>query len=118
MLTSRPVSAPAERPVYSNIAFTLLMYAVEAHTGIKGYDKLLETYVSGPLGLKNTVVSPGDDEKAVIPPVMNSWGADYGEYAPYVCFNLLITLRISHFYSCSHFRAIYLLPTDFQPNFN
>ncbi|KAI0454104.1 beta-lactamase/transpeptidase-like protein [Xylaria acuta] len=81
MLESYPVARPAERPVYSNIAFTLLMYAVEARTG-KNYTELLETYVSGPLGLTNTVVSPGDDDKAVIPPVDNSWGSNYGDNAP------------------------------------
>ncbi|KAI1354720.1 beta-lactamase/transpeptidase-like protein [Xylaria sp. FL0043] len=81
MTESYPVAQPAERPVYSNIAFTLLMYAVEAHTGMN-YSELLETYVSGPLGLSNTVVSPGDDAKAVIPPVDNSWGSDYGDNAP------------------------------------
>ncbi|KAJ3565467.1 hypothetical protein NPX13_g7494 [Xylaria arbuscula] len=81
MLRSYPVAQPAERPVYSNIAFTLLMYAVEARTGT-GYSELLQAYVSDPLGLKNTGVSPGDDEKAVIPPVDNSWGSDYGDNAP------------------------------------
>ncbi|KAI0465593.1 beta-lactamase/transpeptidase-like protein [Xylaria cf. heliscus] len=81
MLESYPVARPAERPVYSNIAFTLLMYAVEGRIG-KNYTELLETYVSRPLGLTNTVVSPGDDDKAVIPPVDNSWGSDYGDNAP------------------------------------
>ncbi|KAI1271925.1 beta-lactamase/transpeptidase-like protein [Xylaria sp. FL0933] len=70
-----------DAPVYSNIAFTLLMYAVEARTGMN-YSGLLQTYVSGPLGLTNTVVSPGDDAKAVIPPVDNSWGSDYGDNTP------------------------------------
>ncbi|KAI0535261.1 beta-lactamase/transpeptidase-like protein [Xylaria digitata] len=81
MVESYPVAQPGERPVYSNIAFTLLMYAVEARTG-KNYSELLESYVSGPLGLRNTVVSPGDDDKAVIPPVDNSWGSNYGDNAP------------------------------------
>ncbi|KAI1427779.1 beta-lactamase/transpeptidase-like protein [Xylaria sp. FL1777] len=81
MVESYPVAQPAERPVYSNIAFTLLMYAVEEWTG-KNYSELLETYVSEPLDLTNTVVSPGDAEKAVIPPVDNSWGSDYGDNAP------------------------------------
>ncbi|KAI0812997.1 beta-lactamase/transpeptidase-like protein [Xylaria sp. FL0064] len=81
MIESYPVARPAERPVYSNIAFTLLMYAVEVRTGMN-YSDLLRTYVSGPLGLTNTVVSPGDDAKAVIPPVDNSWGSDYGDNAP------------------------------------
>lgn len=81
MLESYPIARPAERPVYSNIAFTLLMYAVEARTG-NNYTELLETYVSKPLGLTNTVVSPGDDDKAVIPPVDNSWGSNYADNTP------------------------------------
>ncbi|KAF2966856.1 hypothetical protein GQX73_g6722 [Xylaria multiplex] len=81
MVESYPVAQPGERPVYSNIAFTLLMYAVEARTG-KNYSELLEAYVTEPLGLRNTVVSPGDDDKAVIPPVDNSWGSNYGDNAP------------------------------------
>ncbi|GAW17486.1 hypothetical protein ANO14919_069430 [Xylariales sp. No.14919] len=81
MVESYPVAQPSERPVYSNIAFTLLMFAVEERTG-KSYSELLETYFSGPLGLSNTVVSPGDDNKAVIPPVDNSWSSDYGINAP------------------------------------
>ncbi|KAJ2988746.1 hypothetical protein NUW58_g3817 [Xylaria curta] len=81
MVEIHPVARPAERPVYSNIAFTLLMYAVGGQTG-RNYSELLKTYVSIPLGLTNTVVSPGDDSKAVIPPVDNSWGSNYGDNAP------------------------------------
>ncbi|KAI8628534.1 beta-lactamase/transpeptidase-like protein [Xylariaceae sp. FL1651] len=81
MIESYPIARPAERPVYSNIAFTLLMYAVEGRMG-KSYSELLEMYVAEPLGLTNTMASPGDDEKAVIPPVDNSWGSNYGDNTP------------------------------------
>lgn len=81
MLDSRPVAPPGSRPVYSNVAFTLFVYAIEAQTG-KNYTQLLREFVTEPLGLKNTRESPGDDDKAVIPPVENSWGSDYGDNAP------------------------------------
>jgi CubicO group peptidase (beta-lactamase class C family) len=81
MTESYQVATPQERPVYSNIAFTLLAYAIEEYTGMN-YTQLLDDLVSDPLGLSNTMVSPGQDDKAVIPPVENSWGSDYGDNAP------------------------------------
>ncbi|KAI1877901.1 uncharacterized protein JN550_000083 [Neoarthrinium moseri] len=81
MLSSYPVAAPESRPVYSNIAFNLIVYAIQEQTG-QNYTELLRDFVTTPLGLSNTMVSPGDDSKAVIPPVDNSWGSDYGDNAP------------------------------------
>lgn len=69
------------RPVYSNIAFSLLVFAVEAATGID-YTEQLRYYVTGPLGMNSTTVSPGITDRAVIPPVQSSWGSDYGDSAP------------------------------------
>jgi len=66
--------------VYSNIAFTLLMYAVEVHTG-KDYTQLVRDF-SAALGMSSTRPSPGEDALAVIPPMANTWGADYGDNAP------------------------------------
>jgi CubicO group peptidase (beta-lactamase class C family) len=83
MFDSRPVARPEERPVYSNVAFTLFIYAVEEATG-KNYTTLLKDLVTDPFGMSNTKVSPGDDAKAVIPPVENSWGSNYADNAPYV----------------------------------
>ncbi|RYP68738.1 hypothetical protein DL771_006468 [Monosporascus sp. 5C6A] len=81
MLDSYQVALPESRPVYSNVAFTLFAFAIESSTG-KNYTQLLEELVTEPLGLKATRESPGDDDEAVIPPVENSWGADYGLNAP------------------------------------
>lgn len=83
MIKVQPVTAVNERVVYSNVAFTLLSYALQNATG-KSYSELLDEYFVTPLKLNNTGESPGDNEKAVIPPVMNGWGADYGDNAPYV----------------------------------
>lgn len=81
MLAVHPVAPPMDRPVYSSISFTLFVYALQAHTG-KNYTELVRDYVSNPLNMSSTFPSPGDDSLAVIPPVENSWGSDYGDNAP------------------------------------
>lgn len=81
MLESYPVDQPQGRPVYSNIAFTLLAYAMQEQTG-KNYSELLSSLATGPLGMSSTTESPGSDDRAVIPPGDSSWGSDYGENAP------------------------------------
>ena len=56
--------------------------ALGERTG-KNYSQLLQETIIGPLGLENTGVSPGVDERAVIPPIEgNGWGTDYGLSAP------------------------------------
>ncbi|CAM1502537.1 Fc.00g045210.m01.CDS01 [Cosmosporella sp. VM-42] len=72
-----PITVPMERPAYSNIAFTIFGMAHEEFTG-KGYSQLVEVMVAKPLGLENTFPSPGNDQRAVIPPIESTWGADYG----------------------------------------
>ncbi|SPO06324.1 uncharacterized protein DNG_09013 [Cephalotrichum gorgonifer] len=81
VLNARPNAAPMEQPVYSNLAFTLFILACEAATG-KNYTTLVKDLIAEPLGMKNTSPSPGDSSRAVIPPVDNSWGSDYGINAP------------------------------------
>ena len=81
MIAQYPVTAPMERPAYSNIAFTIFAMALEEATG-KNYTQLVADILSKPLGLENTLPSPGDDKKAVIPPGESSWGSDYGYNVP------------------------------------
>lgn len=70
------------RPVYSNIAFTLLSYALQSATG-KSYAALVHDQIAVPLAMPDTFPSPGKDSSAaVIPPVVNGWGTDYGDAAP------------------------------------
>ncbi|KAF5581108.1 beta-lactamase 3 [Fusarium pseudocircinatum] len=76
MKESYPQTAPNERPAYSNMAFVLLGMALEKYTG-KTYAQLIEEIISGALDMNNTFPSPGDDNKAVIPPGDSSWGSDY-----------------------------------------
>jgi CubicO group peptidase (beta-lactamase class C family) len=67
MTELHPITAPMERPVYSNSAFVILGMALERYTG-KNYTQLVEEVVADPLDLQS-FPSPGVDEKAVIPPV-------------------------------------------------
>ncbi|KAK0707715.1 beta-lactamase/transpeptidase-like protein [Lasiosphaeris hirsuta] len=80
LLKTYPIAAPQSRPVYSNIAFTLFTLALSAKANLS-YAQLLGT-VTTPLNMTSTLPSPGADSLAVIPPVANSWGADYGFNAP------------------------------------
>lgn len=66
--------------MYSNIAFTILMYAVSEQTG-KNYTELVRE-LSTALNMPSTRPSPGDDALAVIPPMANTWGSDYGDSSP------------------------------------
>lgn len=81
MLNQHPITAPMERPAYSNIAFTIFVMALEEATG-KNYTQMIDDFVVKPLDMQNTLPSPGDDDKAVIPPGESSWGSDYGLNAP------------------------------------
>ncbi|KAF3279071.1 hypothetical protein TWF970_004180 [Orbilia oligospora] len=93
-----PVTAVGERAVYSTLSFTLISLALQNATG-KNYTTLLDELVVKPLKLKNTGASPGQTERAVIPPVDNGWGADYGFSAPggglYSSINDLSALALS-----------------------
>lgn len=77
------VAPPYARPVYSNAAFRIISHALEAATG-KNYSVLIRELVTGPLGMTNTLATtpPNGDEGAVIPPVENNWGGDYGANVP------------------------------------
>lgn len=81
MHSSYPTAALNQRPAYSSVSFTLMFMAIENATG-KNYTELLEEHFIKPLDLKNTMPSPGDDEKAVIPPGENTWGSDYSFNVP------------------------------------
>lgn len=55
---------------------------MEVATG-KNYSQFLEEDIVTPLHMINTGPSPGNDSRAVIPPMEgNSWGSDYGDNAP------------------------------------
>ncbi|KAL4944034.1 hypothetical protein BDV06DRAFT_233978 [Aspergillus oleicola] len=69
------------RPVYSQLSFALFTLCLEAYTG-KNYSQILEETIFQSLNLVNSGVSPGDTERAVVPPGVSQWGSDYGFNAP------------------------------------
>ena len=78
-----PVTAPNRHVVYSQLSYILLGYALTEYTGGKNYTQVMKQYLSDPLGLTNTgTPDNARDDLAVIPPVTNWWGADYGETVP------------------------------------
>jgi CubicO group peptidase (beta-lactamase class C family) len=81
LLESKPVAAANLRPAYSSMSFTRISYALQNVTG-KNYSQLLREETTEPLGLASTFPSPGEDARAVVPPVENYWGAEYGDNAP------------------------------------
>lgn len=61
-----PVFAPfSPSPVYSNVASSILGFAVEAITNMT-YDSFIHQSILAPLGMTNTSISN--------PPAKNSWG--------------------------------------------
>ncbi|KAL2798300.1 beta-lactamase/transpeptidase-like protein [Aspergillus keveii] len=80
-LTKEQVVPINSRPVYSQLSFTLYTLSLEEYTG-KNYSELLKETIYDPLSLVNSGVSPGDTEKAAIPPGVSGWGSDYGFNAP------------------------------------
>lgn len=82
LLSTHPVAPVNSRPVYSQLSFLIISLALERATG-KNYSQLLHETVIQPLQLTNTGVSPGDSDRAVIPPGMSNWGSDFGLNAPY-----------------------------------
>ncbi|KAL4780831.1 beta-lactamase/transpeptidase-like protein [Aspergillus varians] len=81
LLSKEQVVPINSKPVYSQLSFTLFTLCLEAHTG-KNYSQILEETIYKPLSLFNSGVSPGNTERAAIPPGVNGWGTDYGFNAP------------------------------------
>lgn len=54
---------------------------LEQVTG-KTYVEVIETEILKPLGMKNTGFQPINSTSGVIPPVMNVWGATFGDNNP------------------------------------
>lgn len=79
LLKRRPVSLPFNTPTYSNAAYRLLGYVVEAVTGTS-YTEAVAKSVFQPLGLQNTSTSsPRGTGVGVIPPGNSGWGRPLGD---------------------------------------
>ncbi|KAJ4350283.1 uncharacterized protein N0V89_008904 [Didymosphaeria variabile] len=72
----RPVTSPFNMPIYSNVAFQILTYAIEAMTN-QSFADVFQSALVGPLGLNGTYLTmpPGDGTSSANG-LMYSTGAD------------------------------------------
>ena len=78
-----PVFEPYRTPAYSNAAFRILAYALEAAAG-KSYARVLEELVTGPLNLTRTSTTTPSKDSGVITIGDGSWYQNLGDESPYV----------------------------------
>ncbi|KAF2103616.1 beta-lactamase/transpeptidase-like protein [Rhizodiscina lignyota] len=79
-----PVFPPFTTPVYSNVAFQLLGYAIESVTG-RSFNDVLTTEVLKPLGASSTSLAlPRNYTNAIIPfnATVSGWDADAADEGP------------------------------------
>jgi len=79
VLDRRPITSTSRTPIYSNMAFQLLAYAVENITG-QSFANLVHEYLLKPLNLERTLLdNPVNDTNAV---VVDGWDLVLGDEAP------------------------------------
>ncbi|KAK4463217.1 D-alanyl-D-alanine-carboxypeptidase/endopeptidase AmpH [Cladorrhinum samala] len=79
IISKPPVTDPYRTPIYSNMGFQLLAYAVENITG-RPFPDLVRDQLLVPLNLTRTFLSnPGNDSNAVVVP---GYDEDIGDEAP------------------------------------
>ena len=83
LLQTHPIFPTSSRPVYSNAAFQILGYVVEALGG-KDFAKVLEKDLIKPLNLTHTFYDTPSSSLGVIPNSQGKywWDFDIGEEAP------------------------------------
>ncbi|KAH8665353.1 beta-lactamase/transpeptidase-like protein [Ilyonectria robusta] len=80
-----PVTSTSNTPIYSNMAYQILAYALEAMTN-KTFEESFNSALLGPLGLNNTTLeAPKDDSNAVIPgnKTISWWDRTMADASPY-----------------------------------
>lgn len=82
LIKSHPVVPAVSTPIYSNAAFVLLAYALEAMTG-KKFPDLLEKDIIKPLHLTRSSYGKPDDKYGIIPDgPINFWDFDMADETP------------------------------------
>ncbi|KAE8337423.1 hypothetical protein BDV24DRAFT_177523 [Aspergillus arachidicola] len=82
LLRRAPIFAPQTTPVYSNTAYRMLGYIIEAISGTR-FDKVLQSSVLRPLDLTATTSAiPKDEGSWVIPNGESGWYQDTGDETP------------------------------------
>ncbi|KAF8247616.1 beta-lactamase/transpeptidase-like protein [Wilcoxina mikolae CBS 423.85] len=123
-----PVVAVHSKPIYSNIAFSLLGYVIRQTTGMT-YEKAVAKYITEPLGMDSTSFLPLSVDTMVIPPIDAEpfWNLDFmdsnpagGAYSTVHDLSLLQQKLLSggsHFLSDAKLRA-WLKPLVFGTEIN
>lgn len=83
LLQSHPVVPTSSTPIYSNAAFQILAYALEAMTD-QSYAELLQRDIITPLGLNGTYYTAPNISLGVIPNDSGEywWNFDLGDEGP------------------------------------
>jgi CubicO group peptidase (beta-lactamase class C family) len=76
-----PVFLPHSTPIYSNTAFRILSYALEAITE-DNFENIMSECVLKPLVLDHTSISKPADILGVIPEGDSMWSYDIGDEGP------------------------------------
>ncbi|KAL2853056.1 beta-lactamase/transpeptidase-like protein [Aspergillus pseudodeflectus] len=112
-LTKEQVVPINSSPLYSQLSCTLYTLCLGEYTG-KNYSQNLEETIYEPLSLVNSGVSPGDIEKAAIPPGVSGWGSDYGFNAPVIGGGLYSTINVMSIFSSVLNHEILDTPADIR----
>ena len=84
-LDRHPVFAPSTTPIYSNVAFQILAYALENMTNNKSFGSILSKKILKPLHMDGTSISqPKNASVGAIPGNIpnTGWDLDVGEAMP------------------------------------
>ncbi|KAK3308344.1 beta-lactamase/transpeptidase-like protein [Chaetomium strumarium] len=83
--TNFPITSTSNTPVYSNLAYQILAYALEGMTG-NSFEKSLESSLLRPLSMKRTTLeAPKSKKNAIIPEndLLSWWNITTGDSSPY-----------------------------------
>lgn len=84
LIERHPVYQPATTPIYSNAAYQILSYALEAMTN-KTFESMLDDKIFTPLKMNSSSLStPKSASSGVIPvnELMSGWNVSAGEEGP------------------------------------
>ena len=84
-LDRHPVFAPSTTPIYSNVAFQILAYALENMTNNKSFGSILSKKILKPLHMDGTSTSqPKNSSVGAIPgnTPRSGWDTDWGDETP------------------------------------
>ena len=94
LLKRHPLSMPYTSPMYSNIAYHLLGYALESMSGTN-YSEAVAKSIFRPLQLnKTSAICPNEARVGVIPPGDSGWCRPLGDEARYLTIRHVLTAHL------------------------